>query len=159
VADGDEHAADGQSRVELSRVSRRRTPVTPGLGSSPRISSTTAFVTSSMLRVAARALEHDPRRAELVAAVDDRDLGREPGQERRLLHRRVAAADHRQVAPLEQRAVAGRARGHAVLLELVCSDGMPSHFADAPVAMISVSAASSPSVDTTRNGRSPARPP
>jgi hypothetical protein len=32
---------------------------------------------------------------------------------------------------------------------------MPSHFADAPVAMISVSAASSPSVDTTRNGRSP----
>jgi hypothetical protein len=100
VADGDEHAADGQSRVESSRVSRRRTPVTPGLGSSPRISSTTAFVTSSMLRVAARALEHDPRRAELVAAVDDRDLGREPGQERRLLHRRVAAADHRQVAPL-----------------------------------------------------------
>ena len=29
------------------------------------------------------------------------------------------------------------------------SDGMPSHLADAPVAMISVSAASSPSVETT----------
>jgi hypothetical protein len=35
------------------------------------------------------------------------------------------------------------------------SDGIPSHLADAPVAMISVSAASSPSVETMRNGRSP----
>ena len=34
------------------------------------------------------------------------------------------------------------------------SDGMPSHLADAPVAMISVSATSSPSVETMRNGRS-----
>ena len=30
-----------------------------------------------------------------------------------------------------------------------CSDGMPSHFAEAPVAMITVSASSSPSVDVT----------
>ena len=40
-----------------------------------------------------RALEHDLRRAELVAAVDDRDLGGELREEHRLLHRRVAAAD------------------------------------------------------------------
>ena len=45
------------------------------------------------LRDRASAVLHDLRRAELVAAVDERDLLSEAGEERRLFHRRVAAAD------------------------------------------------------------------
>src|SRR5579862_7400882 len=47
--------------------------------------------------VGERALLHDARGAQLVAAVHHRDLGGEAGQEQRLLHRRVAAADDRDV--------------------------------------------------------------
>ena len=39
------------------------------------------------------ALQHDAAGAEVFAAVDDRDLGRETGKEQRLFHRRVTAAD------------------------------------------------------------------
>lgn len=47
--------------------------------------------------------------AELVAAVDDRDLGREVGQEQRLFDGRVAAADHDHVLAAIEEAVAGGA--------------------------------------------------
>ena len=61
------------------------------------------------VRLLARALEHDLRGAELLAAVHERDLGGELGQEDRLLHRRVPAADHDRLAVAEERGVAGGA--------------------------------------------------
>ena len=66
-----------------------------------------------------RALEHDLRRAELVAAVHDADLGAELREEDRLLHRAVAAADHDDRAVLEERGVAGRAVGDAAAAQLL----------------------------------------
>ena len=59
------------------------------------------------------ALEHDPRGAELVAAVDERDAAGEPGQEGGLLHRGVAAADHGDVLVTEEEPVAGGTGAHA----------------------------------------------
>src|SRR5512133_2196045 len=58
------------------------------------------------LRVLRRALRHDLRRPQLIPSVDDVDLRRELGEEVGLLHRRVAAADHRHLGPLEEEAVA-----------------------------------------------------
>ena len=66
------------------------------------------------LGVGERAVLHDLRRPQLVAAVDDRDLGRELGEEDRLLDRGVAAADHRDRLLAEEEAVARGAGGHAV---------------------------------------------
>ena len=59
------------------------------------------------LVVGAGALEHDPGGAELVAAVDQGDAAGEAGQEGGLLHRRVAAADHRDVLVTEEEPVTG----------------------------------------------------
>ena len=64
------------SQVSSVFTSRSRTPVTR---SSPSTSSTTAFVTHSIFVVRAGAVEHDLRRPEVFAAVDDRDLGRRTG--------------------------------------------------------------------------------
>ena len=61
------------------------------------------------LRVVEGALLHHLAGAQAVATVDDRDLGGEPRQERRLLHRGVAAADHGDRMVLEEEAVAGGA--------------------------------------------------
>ena len=66
-----------------------------------------------MFSVALRAVEHDLGRAELVAPVHDRHLRGELGEEDRLLHRGVAAADDDRLALLEERRVAGRAVGDA----------------------------------------------
>src|SRR6266511_69143 len=78
------------------------------------------------LRVRAGAVAHDLRRAQLVAAVDHVDLRRELGEESGLLHRRVAAADHRHLDAAEEEAVAGRAGGHAPpLVLLLGSDAEP----------------------------------
>ena len=63
------------------------------------------------------AVDHDRRRAELVAPVDDHDLAREAGEERRLLHRGVAAAHDRDDLVAEERAVAGRAVRDAASLQ------------------------------------------
>ena len=69
------------------------------------------------LVVRADAVEHDLRRAELVAPVDQRDPRAEARQEQRLLHRGVAAADDDDRHVAEERAVAGRAGGDAAPLE------------------------------------------
>src|SRR5829696_10342812 len=61
----------------------------------------------------ARAVEHDRRGAELVAAVHDRHLRGELGKEDRLLHRGVAAADDDRLVLLEEGGVAGGAVAHA----------------------------------------------
>ena len=65
------------------------------------------------LRVLASALLHDLRGPQRVAAMHDLHLAAEAGQVERLLHRRIAAADHHDVLVLEEEAVAGRARGEA----------------------------------------------
>ena len=70
------------------------------------------------LGVRAGAIEHDLRRPEVVAAMDDRHLRREAGEERGLLHRGVAAADDDQFLLAEERAVTGRAGRHAAPLVL-----------------------------------------
>ena len=56
-----------------------------------------------------RAVDHDLRRPEVVAPVDDRDLGGELRQEEGFLHRRVTAADDHDLAVAIEGAVAGRA--------------------------------------------------
>ena len=73
---------------------------------------------NSMLSTCCGPLEHDLRGAELVAAVDDRQLVGELGDEDRVLHRRVAAADHDHVLALEEGAVADAAGGDAAAAEL-----------------------------------------
>ena len=69
------------------------------------------------LLVLPRAVDHDRRGAELVAAVDDHDLAREPGEEGRLLHRGVPAAHDDDDLVAEEGAVARRAVGDAAALE------------------------------------------
>ena len=71
------------------------------------------------LRVGEGTLLHDLGGAQLVAAVDQRHLRAEAGQERRLLERGVTAADDRDVLVAEEEAVAGRAPGDAVAGEPV----------------------------------------
>ncbi len=87
-----------------------RGPGAPG-GRGPRLD----------LRVLQRALLHDLARTQLVAPVDDVHLAAVLGQEARLLHRRVAAADDRQrLAPEHGRgAVAHRARADPLVPEAV----------------------------------------
>ena len=67
----------------------------------------------------ARPFEHDLRRSELVATVDDDDLRGELRQKDRLLHRAVAAADDHRRLLLEERRVAGRAVRDAASAELL----------------------------------------
>ena len=50
------------------------------------------------------------RRPELVAAVDDGDLGGEPGEEQRFLEGRVPSADNGDLLVPEEEAVAGGTR-------------------------------------------------
>ena len=65
------------------------------------------------LVVGDRPVDHDLRRPERVAPVEQVDLGREAGEVGRLLERGVAAADHGDLAVLEEEAVACRAGRHA----------------------------------------------
>src|SRR5699024_4858612 len=69
------------------------------------------------LLVAQRAILHHLAAAERVAAHEHRDLRGEAGEEERLLQRRVAAADYRDLAPAEEEAVTGRAGGHPATAE------------------------------------------
>ncbi len=66
------------------------------------------------LGVSHGALEHDLGGAELLAAVDDGDLGGEAGEEESLFHRGVAAADDCDLFAGGEEAVAGGAGGDAV---------------------------------------------
>ena len=56
-----------------------------------------------------RALEHDLRGAESIAAMNDRHLGGKASEEERFLHGRVAAADHDDFLSGKKEAVARRA--------------------------------------------------
>ena len=75
------------------------------------------------LRVVPRALQHDPRRPELLAPVHDGHAAGELGEEGGLLHRRVAAADHRDVVLTEEEPVTGGTRAHAAAEQLL----LPGH--------------------------------
>ena len=105
----------------------------------PTISSTALIPDHLDLRVLEQALLQDLLGAEAVAAVDDRDLGGEVGEEQRLLDGGVAAADDDDLlAPVEE-AVAGGAGRDAEALEVLLATAMPSQRAWAPVQMISAS--------------------
>ena len=69
------------------------------------------------LLVVPGAVDHDRRGPELLAPVDEVDLAREAADERRLLERRVAAADDRDDLVAEERGVAGGAVRDAAALE------------------------------------------
>ena len=80
-----------------------------------------------MLALLGGPLVHDLRGAELVAAVDDDQLAGELGDEDRVLHRRVAAADHDHLLVLEEGAVADAAGGDAAAAELdLAGDAEPA---------------------------------
>ena len=112
VADAEEHEADGQR------------PAFAGLG----VVELQAFqvllfhaealfddrvVQELNLRMSEGALQHDARRAKVLRAVDDGDLGGEASQKDRLLHRGVAAADDGDLLAAGEEAVAGGARADA----------------------------------------------
>ena len=65
-------------------------------------------------RIRARAIDHDLRRAEIVAPVDQRHLACKARQKIRLFHRGIAAADHRDIFAAEEISVAGGASRDAV---------------------------------------------
>ena len=69
------------------------------------------------LLVLARAVDHDRRCTELVTPMDDHDFARETCEERRLLHRGVAAANDDDDLVAEERAVTRRAVGDASPLQ------------------------------------------
>ena len=111
VADCDENPGHGQfSRRAVDRVAQQqaRDRVTAeDIGD-------LAVPDELDLLVRERTVLHDLRRAQLVAAVHDVDLRGELRQERRLLHRRVAAPDDGDLLLAEEEAVARRAVRDAV---------------------------------------------
>ena len=98
-------------------VSLSRTPVTPPSCGSQNLGDDRVPLEVD-LGVVERALLHDLRCAQLVAAMDHRDLGGELGQEDRLLHGGVAAADDHQLLVAEEESVAGGAGGDSESHEL-----------------------------------------
>ncbi len=66
------------------------------------------------LRVGDGAVEHDARGAEMLAAMEQGDLGGEAGEEERFLHGGIAAADDGDLLAGEKEAVAGGAGADAV---------------------------------------------
>ena len=72
--------------------------------------------------------------------MDQGHLVGEIGEEQRFLGRGVAAADHRDLLAAEEEAVAGGAGRNAEALEFAFAGQAQPVGADAPVAMISVSA-------------------
>ena len=84
----------------------------------PSTASTTVFHTIADVRLRRKALLQDALRPEPVAAMDHRHLRGEVRQVERLLHRRVAAADHGDVLAAEEEPVAGGAGGHAEARQL-----------------------------------------
>ena len=100
---------------------------------------------------ALRVLDHDLRGAEVLAPVDDHDLTGDLRQRHRLVHRRVAAADHRDALALEERSVAGDAVRDAIALERVLGR-QPQRLAVAPVDTMTASASITTPASVSRNG-------
>src|SRR3984957_5864141 len=68
----------------------------------------------SNLRILVRAILHDLRRPQRIAAMHDRGLVDEPGQEGPFFHRGVSPANYDRILVLEECAVASGACAHAV---------------------------------------------
>ena len=83
------------------------------------MSSTTVLVRNWILGLCARAVEHDLRGAELLAAVHQGDLAAEARQEVGLFHGGIAAADHHDLLAAIEEAVAGGAGADAVADQLL----------------------------------------
>ena len=73
------------------------------------------------------AVGHDFGGAQGIAAMDQMDFGAEPGEVDRLFAGGIPAADHdeRLVAEHRQRAVAGGAIGHALVLQQIFAFACP----------------------------------
>ena len=70
-------------------------------------------------RVLIKPLLQDALGAQMIAAMNQRDLGGEIGQEQRLLDRGIAAADHQHFLVAIEKAVAGGAGGDAIAAEFL----------------------------------------
>src|SRR3546814_5499568 len=119
VADGDEQAVGGN----LARLARLDV-LDAESGHRERIGGAEDFVDDAVpddgdLRIPEQAVLHDLLGAQGIAAVDQRNLRGEVGEEQRLLDRGVAAAHDRHLAVAEEEAVAGRAGRDAEALELL----------------------------------------
>ena len=137
MADGDEHAVGRQRRVSAPVLTFfSRTWVTWPDSRVPQISSTALSQTTSTFGCLNSRSCRMRLGAEMVAAMHDRHLRREIGEEQRFLDCGVAAADHDHFLAAIEEAVAGRAGRDAEALELFFREGMPSQRACAPVAMI-----------------------
>ena len=102
----------------VASVSVSRSTQTPRRVPSPITSSTTLFQRNSIFGFANARSCMIFEAAQLLAAVHERDLVGEPGEEGRLFERGVAAADDRDLVTAEEEAVARRARGDAVAEQL-----------------------------------------
>src|SRR5215468_9966955 len=116
VADGDEYAADRQHL--LLAGADVLDPQSGELALADHLDD--LGVTQELdLGVRQRPVLHDLGGAQRATPVHDRHRLGEPGEEHRLLERRVAAADHRDVPLPEEEPVAGRAERHAAPGELL----------------------------------------
>ena len=120
--------APSTARSSVSPVSALLSRTWLSLPSSPATnSSATNGVLKLDVGLLGRPILHDLRGAELVAAVDDGQVAGELGDEDRVLHRRVAAADHDDLPVLEEGAVADAAGGDAAPAKLyLAGDAEPA---------------------------------
>jgi hypothetical protein len=114
VADRQEHAGD---REVLLRAGLRVAQADAGDPVAAEHVDDSRFQCTVIFGFSKHALLHDLAGAEAVAAVDQVHAAAHARQEGRLLHRRVAAADHHDVLVAVERAVAGRAGRHAAAAE------------------------------------------
>jgi hypothetical protein len=113
VADGEEHKADGEDVLLIGKAVLEAEPLDVLLLNSENLFD--SGVRDELdIRVSHRALEHDLAGAEPLGPVDNRDLGGEASQKKRLFHSRVAAADDSDLFTAGKEAVAGCAGGDAV---------------------------------------------
>jgi hypothetical protein len=118
VADGDEEAGDGQRLAERAIAVTQPHTVHAGRIAQHLVHGMVPDDAHLALRDARKQpVLQDLLAAQLVAAVDQRDVRGDVRQVQRFLHRGVAAADHGHVLVAEEEAVAGGAGRHALALE------------------------------------------
>jgi hypothetical protein len=112
VADAEEHEGDGEDGLSPDLL--RGAEALTSFSSTPRTSSTTVLERNSMLgwAMARSSMMREARK--FSRAVDEGDFGGEAGEEERLFHGGVAAADDGDLLAGEEEAVAGGAGADAV---------------------------------------------
>src|SRR5580704_3109360 len=111
VADGHEHAGDLESALLASLEVAQPQARHPILAQHLR---DLAVPGELNLGIAGGTVLHDLGSPQSIAAMHDRHAAGEPGEERGLFHRRVAAANDRDVLLAEEESVARGAPGHAM---------------------------------------------